>query len=172
MPPGDMAAVARRLACAGVNVTVLPATDLYLMGRDQDHGVRRGVADANFLVEHGVNCSISSNNVLNPATPYGNCSLIRMANLQANVLQVGQPHQLRECFSMLTDRSARILGLDQYGIEVGNPADLVVIDSPSPERAISEIRRPVAVFKRERRTVTWHPATRASSVGGGGAGSA
>ncbi|MGI4939081.1 MAG: amidohydrolase family protein [Janthinobacterium lividum] len=158
MPPGDMAAVARRLADAGVNVTVLPATDLYLMGRDQDHGVRRGVADANFLVEHGVNCSISSNNVLNPATPYGDCSLIRMANLQANVLQVSQPHQLRECFSMLTDRSARILGLDQYGIEVGNPADLVVIDSPSPERAISEIRRPVAVFKRGRRTVTWHPA--------------
>ena len=157
MPPNDMAAVARRLANAGVNVTVLPATDLYLMGRDRDHGVCRGVADANFLIEHGVNCSISSNNVLNPATPYGDCSLIRMANLQANVLQVSQPQQLKECFSMLTDRSARILGLNKYGIEIGNPADLVVIDSPSPQRAISEIRRPVAVFKRGRRTVTWHP---------------
>ena len=69
-------------------MTVLPATDLFLMGRDQDHAVRRGVADANLLIEHGVNCSISSNNILNPFTPLGDCSLIRMANLHANVLQV------------------------------------------------------------------------------------
>src|SRR5205807_1524127 len=76
------------LADVGVAVTVLPATDLYLMGRDQDHNVRRGVADANFLVAHGVNCSLSSNNVLNPATPYGDCSLIRMAYMHAYLLQL------------------------------------------------------------------------------------
>jgi cytosine/creatinine deaminase len=158
LPPAEVAKIATRLANAGVAVTVLPATDLYLMGRDQDHNVRRGVADANFLVEHGVNCSLSSNNVLNPATPFGDCSLLRMANLQANVLQIGQPEQLRDCFAMLTDRSARILNLTDYGIAPGNPADIAIIDSPTPERAVSEIRRPVAVFKRGRRTVTWHPA--------------
>ena len=73
---------------------MLPATDLFLMGRDQDHSVRRGVADANLLVAHGVNCSLSTNNVLNPATPYGDCSLIRMANLYANVLQVDRPARI------------------------------------------------------------------------------
>src|SRR5258708_15602748 len=57
MPPSEVAALARRLADTGVAVTVLPLTDLFVMGRDQDHNVRRGVADANFLVEHGVNCS-------------------------------------------------------------------------------------------------------------------
>jgi cytosine deaminase len=158
MPPDQVAQIARRLSDVGVNVTVLPATDLYLMGRDRDHDVRRGVADANFLVEHGVNCSLSSNNVLNPATPYGDCSLIRMANLQANVLQISRPDQLRECFSMLTDRSARILNLRDYGIAVGNPADVVVIDSDSPERAVAEIRHPMAVFKNGRKTVTRQPA--------------
>ena len=70
-------------------VTVLPATDLFMMGRDQTHSVRRGVVDVNVLTEHGVNCSISSNNVLNPFTPLGDCSLLRMANLQANVCQIG-----------------------------------------------------------------------------------
>jgi cytosine deaminase len=87
-PPHEVAVLARRLADIGIAVTVLPATDLYLMGRDQSHNVRRGVADANFLIEHGVNCSLSTNNVLNPATPYGDCSLIRLANLHANVLQI------------------------------------------------------------------------------------
>ena len=157
MPPHQVAILARRLADVGIAVTVLPATDLYLMGRDQDHNVRRGVADANFLVEHGVNCSLSTNNVLNPATPYGDCSLIRMANLHANVLQIARPEQLRECFAMLTERSARLLNLADYGLAVGKPADIVVIDAATPEQAIAEIRPPLAVYKRGRRTVVRHP---------------
>jgi cytosine/creatinine deaminase len=157
MPPVDVATLARRLSDLGIAVTVLPATDLYLMGRDQDHNVRRGVADANFLVERGVNCSLSTNNVLNPATPYGDCSLIRMANLHANVLQIARPGQLRECFAMLTERSARLLNLKDYGLAVGNPADIVIIDAATPEQAIAEIRQPLAVYKRGRRTVTRRP---------------
>ena len=93
LPPDELARLARRMAEAGIAVTVLPATDLFLMGRDQDHSVRRGVADANRLLGHGVNCSLSSNNILNPATPYGDCSLIRIANLYANIIQLDRPAQ-------------------------------------------------------------------------------
>jgi cytosine/creatinine deaminase len=157
MRPEQLAAIARRLADAGVAVTVLPLTDLFVMGRDQDHDIRRGVADAHSLIEHGVNCSLSTNNVLNPVTPYGDCSLIRMANLHANVLQRGRAAELRECFAMLTERSARLLNLEDYGIAVGNPADIVVIDAASPEQAVAEIRPPLAVYKRGRRTVTRQP---------------
>ena len=148
---------ARRLADVGVAVTALPATDLFMMGRDQEFNVRRGVVDVNVLAEHGVNCSISTNNVLNPFTPYGDCSLLRMANLHANVLQVSHTHRLAECFRMLTDRSARLLNLPDYGIAIGNPADLVVIDALSPAQAVAEICQPLAVYKRGRRTVTRHP---------------
>ena len=144
LPPDRVAALARDLADAGIAVTVLPATDLFLMGRDQDHSVRRGVADANLLLANGVNCSLSSNNILNPATPYGDCSLIRMANLYANVLQVDRTAQLRECFDMLTERSARLLNVRDYGFAVGSPADVVVIDAQSPEQAVAEIAQPVA----------------------------
>ncbi len=157
MPPERLALTARRMADAGVAVTVLPLTDLFVMGRDQDHNIRRGVANANFLVEHGVNCSLSTNNVLNPVTPFGDCSLIRMANLHANVLQAGRAEQLREIFAMLTERSARLLNLGDYGLTVGNPADIVVIDAETPEQAIAEIRQPLAVFKRGRQTVLRRP---------------
>jgi cytosine deaminase len=157
LPPAEAAAMARRLADAGIGVTVLPATDLYLMGRDQDHAVRRGVADANLLAANGVSCSLSSNNILNPATPFGDCSLIRMANLHANVLQIAAPGQLRELFLMLSEHSARLLRLGDYGVKPGNPADLVVIDAMSPEQAVAEIRPPLTVWKRGRRTVVRHP---------------
>lgn len=135
MPPSEVAKLAQDLTDAGIGVTVLPATDLFLMGRDQDHDVRRGVADANFLIDHGVNCSLSTNNVLNPATPYGDCSLIRMANLYANVIQLDRSSQLKQCFEMLTERSARLLNLHDYGFEIGNPADIVIFDAQSPEQA-------------------------------------
>jgi cytosine deaminase len=157
LPPDALKTIAGRLADAGVAVTVLPATDLFLMGRDQDYNVRRGVVDANLLVEHGVNCSISTNNVLNPFTPFGDCSLLRMANLHANVLQVSHRQRLRDCFDMLTTRSARLLNLTDYGVAVGNPADLVVIDATSPEQAVAEITPPIAVFRAGRRTVTRAP---------------
>jgi cytosine/creatinine deaminase len=158
MPPGDLAELARRIAAAGVAVTVLPATDLFMMGRDQTYNIRRGVADVNLLVEHGVNCSISTNNVLNPFTPLGDCSLLRMANLQANVCQIGSANRLRECFAMLTERSARLLNLTDYGIRVGHPADIAVLDARTPEQAVAEICPPLVVFKAGRRTVTRHRA--------------
>jgi cytosine deaminase len=157
MSPAESAAMARRLADAGIAVTVLPATDLYLMGRDRDHDVRRGVADVNHLHAHGVTCSLSSNNILNPATPYGDCSLIRIANLHANILQVVGAQRLRELFLMLSEHSARLLNLKDYGLAVGRPADIVIIDATTPEQAVAEIRLPLAVWKRGRRTVTRQP---------------
>ena len=154
LPPADLRTLAAEIADAGVAVTVLPATDLYMMGRDQDHSVRRGVADANMLVENGVNCSISSNNILNPFTPLGDGNLIRIANMQANVCQIGEAHRLRECFSMLTDRSARLMNLPDYGIAIGNPADIVIFDALTPEETIAEVRGPLVAFKNGVRTVT------------------
>jgi cytosine deaminase len=154
LPPADLVTLAAEMADAGVAVTVLPATDLYMMGRDQDHSVQRGVANANVLVEHGVNCSISSNNILNPFTPLGDGNLIRIANMQANVCQIGEAARLRECFAMLTERSARLMRLGDYGIAVGNPADIVIFDAVTPEEVIAEVKAPLVVFKHGQRTVT------------------
>jgi cytosine deaminase len=66
--------------------------------------------------------------------------------------------RLRDCFFMISERSARLLNLPDYGLAVGNPADIAVIDAETPEQTIAEIRQPVAVWKRGRRTVTRHPA--------------
>jgi cytosine deaminase len=156
LDPAGQKQIAKRLAHAGVAVTILPATDLFLMGRDQTYNVRRGLVDANLFVEHGCNCSISTNNILNPFTPFGDCSLIRMANLHANVLQISHAERIAETFEMLTTRSARLMNLKDYGIAVGNPADVVVIDAQSPKQAVAEIRPPLAAFKRGKRTVTRH----------------
>jgi cytosine/creatinine deaminase len=157
VPPERFDAIVERLADAGVAVTVLPSTDLYLMGRHASHSVPRGVLPAHRLLHAGVNCSLSTNNVLNPFTPFGDCSLVRMANLYANVCHVGTPHDLAQCLAMVTERSARLLRLDDYGLSVGKTGDLVVLDCETPQQAIAELAAPLMGFKRGRRTFTRPP---------------
>lgn len=151
--------IGRRLADAGVAVTVLPATDLFLMGREHDHHVPRGVAPAHRLLAHGVICSLATNNVLNPFTPFGDCSLIRMANLYANTAQIGGSRGLRECFDMITTLPARLMNAAGYGVAVGHPADLVILDSRDPAMAVAELAQPLLGYKRGRRSFTRTAAT-------------
>ena len=149
---------ARRMANSGVALTVLPSTDLFLMGRHQDRAVMRGVTAAHKLLHDGVNCSLSTNNVLNPFTPFGDCSLIRMANLYANICQVGSRNDIVECYEMITNRSAKLIRLADYGLQAGKSADLVVLDCYDRATAISELAQPLWGFKRGRTTFTRTPA--------------
>jgi cytosine/creatinine deaminase len=160
LPVADFEAMAKRLGDAGVALTVLPSTDLYLMGRHHahDHNATRGVVPAHKLLRHGVNCSLSSNNVLNPFTPFGDCSLIRMANLYANICQVGSKADIQECFNMVTHRPAELMRLTDYGVAVGRAADLVVLDATQPEMAVAEVVPVLYAFKRGRMTMSRQPA--------------
>jgi cytosine/creatinine deaminase len=154
LPPDRFGQVAARLANAGVAVTILPSTDLHLMGRSHDHAVPRGVVPAEPLRKAGVTCSISTNNVLNPFTPYGDGSLIRMANLYANVCHVSRPADLAGCLDMITGAAARLMRLKDYGIAVGGPADLVCLDAGNPTEAIATLAQPLWGIKRGRISFT------------------
>jgi cytosine/creatinine deaminase len=154
LPPDRFGAIAKQLASAGVAVTILPSTDLHLMGRSHDHAIPRGVVPAEPLRRAGVTCSISTNNVLNPFTPYGDGSLIRMANLYANVCHVSRPADLAGCLDMITGAAARLMRLEDYGIAVGGPADLVCLDAGNPAEAIATLAQPLWGIKRGRASFT------------------
>lgn len=154
-----LARIGAELADAGVAVTVLPSTDLFLMGAGRDHDIVRGVAPVHRLMEMGVNCSLATNNVLNPFTPFGDCSLVRMANLYANVAKLGRRAEWRECLSMVTERAGALLRAEDYGIAPGRPADLVVLDCATPEEAVQTVAVPLTGYKRGRRTFTREPVT-------------
>jgi cytosine deaminase len=94
-------------------------------------------------------------NVLNPFTPFGDCSLIRMANLYANTAQLGSARDLQACFGMITTLPARLMNAADYGIVVGRPADLVVLDSRDPAMAVAELAQPL--FAPQARRPQLHP---------------
>lgn len=157
MPFKDLDKVARRMADAGVAATVLTATDLYLGGRHTDHNVPRNVLDLNFLTERGVTCSVASNNILNPFTPFGDGQLLRQVNMHAIVTQRANDDEVKALWDMTTTTAAKLMRQDDYGITVGGPADLVVLDAPDAVMALRTIAPVLAAYKNGRRTVTREP---------------
>lgn len=157
MPFKDLDKVARRMADAGVAATVLTATDLYLGGRHTDHNVPRNVLDLNFLTERGVTCSVASNNILNPFTPFGDGQLLRQVNMHAIVTQRANDDEVKALWDMTTTTAAKLMRQDDYGITVGGLADLVVLDAPDAVMALRTIAPVLAAYKNGRRTVTREP---------------
>jgi cytosine deaminase len=151
LPPERMKAATAQLTSAGVAVTVLPATDLYLMGREATHNAPRGLTLAHKLAGDGVVCSVATNNVLNPFTPFGDASLLRMANFYANVAHASV-NDFDTCLDLVTEQPARLMNLDDYGIKVGNPADLIVLDTQDSRFPVAELPDIVMGFKRGRQT--------------------
>jgi len=56
---------------------------------------------------------------------------------------------------MLTERSAKLLNLKDFGIKVGNPGDVVILNAETPLQVISEVSQPLAAFKNGRQTMRW-----------------
>ncbi|TYC60648.1 amidohydrolase family protein [Rhodobacterales bacterium] len=149
LPRADLMETVALMKDAGVALTVLPATDLFLMGRGHDHLVPRGVAPAHVFHQHGVCCTMATNNVLNPFTPYGDCSLTRMANLYANVHQLSTDKELEACFDMVTSAPRRLIGPGRR-LEVGAEATFIALPATSGQQAVAEITRPAWGMKRGR----------------------
>jgi cytosine deaminase len=151
MSEDDVMTIAGQLAEAGIALTVLPATDLFLNGRNHDRLVPRGVAPAHRMAKRGVVTSIGTNNVLNPFTPYGDASLVRMANLYANVTQVSRDEDIFDVFEMIGRSAACQLGVP-HGLSVGGEATIVLVDASGPKAAIREVARVVAGWKNGRKS--------------------
>jgi cytosine deaminase len=150
--PERLAKIASQMAAAGVHLTALPSTDLYLMGRGVSNNVPRGVAPLMKLKDAGVVCSISSNNIRNPYTPFGDASLVRQANLYANVGHLGTPTALATCLDWISAESARILRLKKYGISELFWADFGLYQASSKAEVIATLCQPSFGFKAGRLT--------------------
>lgn len=136
LPPQDLAVLTPSLKAAGIAILALPATDLYMMARQDTHNSRRGVAPIHKLAESGITVGIATNNVQNLFTPFGDADLLKICTLLAQVLQLGTTTSHQLCLEMVTSRAAKAIGIDDYGLEVGNIADLVLLEAHSVSAAI------------------------------------
>lgn len=125
-----------KCAKAGLHIVTLPSCNLYLMGRKDKQPIRRGVTRVRDFLKAGVNIAYASDNIRDPFRPYGNADMLEEGLLTAQVLQMGTPSELETVFRMGTYNPAHILGLQDYGTNIGCKADLVLLEASSPSEAL------------------------------------
>jgi len=153
LPPAEADTIIRELAAARVGVIMLPATDLYLMGRGDTSKVRRGLAPAKRLLAGGVRVAAATNNVRNAFTPVGNADLALMAFLLTVGAHMGTPAEQGLALAMITTEPARMLRLGDRSLAEGKPADLVVWDATALDEAVGGVAPRHLVVKAGRITV-------------------
>ena len=144
LSPTDLDRLGEDLASAGITVTALPSTDLFILG---------AIAPLQRLKQLGVDVTLATNNVLNPFTPYGDASLLRMANLYANTAKLARDEDLASAFEMVTSAPARLLGAP-HGLAIGAPADIVLVDAPDAAIAVRTNAPTLAGYKNGVKTFT------------------
>ena len=120
------------------DITVISNTpvNLIIQGRKDGHPMRRGIARVKQLLEAGVNVSCGQDDLMNMFYPFGKMDMLEVTNFVAHAAHLSSPTQISAAFDMPRYAAARALRLEGYGIQVGNPANLVLIDAKSPLDAL------------------------------------
>jgi cytosine deaminase len=129
------AAYAHRLianiARAGLHMVTNPLDNAVLQGRFDSGPVRRGHTRVKQLQEAGVNVAIGHDSIMDPWYPLGYGDPLQAAFVLVHLGHMSGEAELRRLLDMITVNPAAALGVDDYGLRVGGPADLVVFDAPS-----------------------------------------
>ena len=145
----------RLLARSGINLVSNPMVSLHLQGRFDGYPKRRGLTQVKEVLAAGVNVAFGHDDVLDPWYPLGTANPLQVAHVGAHATQMLSPAEVAECFRMVTDRAAAVLGLgDAYGLEVGRPASLVLLPASSPFDAVRRQVRPTHVLAHGRVVAT------------------
>ena len=150
LEPPHRAQVIAKLREARIHVISLPATEMHVKARTDTRRTWRGVARLGELREAGLNVAVSTNNIVNPFTPYGHPDLLRQALVSALSMHLGNLDQMAWLLELITTNAARAIGLEGYGLAEGCRADLVVLDARDSAQAITEQAEKLYVIKNGR----------------------
>ncbi len=124
-------------ARSGLNFITNPFDNSVLQNRTDGYPRRRGHTRVDELDAAGVNVAIGHDSIMDPWYPLGTGSMLRAANLLLHTAHLSGAEQIKRLFDMVTVNSAKALRVEErYGLQVGKPANLLVLDAASVSDAI------------------------------------
>ena len=121
---------------AQVHAIANPLINITLQGRHDTYPKRRGMTRVPELMAAGINVAFGHDCVMDPWYSLGSGDMLEVAHMGLHVAQMTSQSQMRACFDAVTVNSARLMGLDTYGLEVGKSADFVLLQARDPVEAI------------------------------------
>jgi cytosine deaminase len=88
------------------------------------------------LLENGNLVCLGQDDISDAYYPFGRNNLLEVAFLASHLLWFTSTEDLHTLYDMVTVNAARCMGLQDFEIRVGAPANLVVLNQPSVVEAL------------------------------------
>lgn len=125
-----------KLVAAQVNICTNTPVNLVIQGRNSGHPMRRGIPRVKDLLEAGVNVTCGQDDLQNMFYPFGNMDMLSVANFVAHAAHMSSQKEIQDAFDLPRYRAAKVLRLENYGVEEGATANLVLFNANSAADAL------------------------------------
>ncbi|RVJ80606.1 amidohydrolase family protein [Sinorhizobium medicae] len=124
------------MAEAEINVIPNPLINIMLQGRHDSYPKRRGMTRVRELMAAGLNVSFGHDCVMDPWYSMGSGDMLEVGHMAIHVAQMAGIDDKRRIFDAITVNSAKTMGLEGYGLDVGCKADLIVLQAADVTEAL------------------------------------
>ncbi|CAD0186640.1 Cytosine deaminase [Ruegeria sp. THAF57] len=149
---------------SGVHAIPNPLINIMLQGRHDTYPKRRGQTRVRELRDAGITVGFGSDCVMDPWYSLGKADMLDVAFMGLHVGQLSSRADMTWCFDAVTQNSARIMGLEGYGVAKGCDANFVLLQAADPIEAIRLRAHRLAVVRKGRVISRSAPVTHALNL--------
>ncbi|CAH0416747.1 cytosine deaminase [Periweissella fabaria] len=129
----------RLLKMSDINFVANPLINMYLGGRFDTYPKRRGLTRVKELDANGINVAFGEDDIKDPWYPMGNGNMLDSLHMGLHATQIMGYSEILNSYRFITHNGAKVMHVtDQYGIEVGKPANLLVFNAPDFYTTLNE----------------------------------
>ena len=121
---------------AEITVIPNPLINITLQGRHDTYPKRRGMTRVKEMTAMGINVALGHDCVMDPWYSMGSHDMLEVAHMAVHVGQMTGVDEMNAMFDAVTVNSAKVMGLQNYGLEKGCNADLVILQAKDKIDAI------------------------------------
>ncbi len=99
------------------------------------------------LYAAGIPVALGQDDIADAYYPFGRNNMLEVAFLAAHLMWMTKREEMEILYDLITTQAARVLGIEDYGLEEGKRADLVVLNAGSVWEAIWNHEAPRFVIK-------------------------
>ena len=121
---------------ASLHAIANPLINICIQGRHDTYPRRRGMTRVPEMLSMGINVAFGQDCVMDPWYSLGTADPLDAAHMAVHVAQMTSLEAMAQCYAAVTTSAAAAMNIAGYGLEKGNSADMVVLDSRDPVEAI------------------------------------